>query len=225
MGIYGIGGGANVLVAQYSGKKDFNSIYKVLSCAYTIAFCFAGFLCMAALIIPQHIMNVFTEDTSVIELGTSYLRIIAVSYLFYAATSITTCVLRAVNTVMISMILSSCTLCINIVLNYALIFGKLGAPCMGIAGAAIGTLIARMIEFILLILYLYLIEDKLKIRIKKLKYDKTITRIYLSSSIPVILNELFWALGEGEKKENYPLDYQCTYVENGDILETKVCHC
>ncbi len=196
MVIYGIGEGANVLVAQYWGRKDTNSIHKVMTCAYSIAIGFSTLLCLAALLIPEEVMGIFIKDRTVIGLGAEYLRVIAVSYLFYAVTAVTTCVLRAVNTVMISMLLSTCTLCINLILSYTLIFGSFGAPRLGITGAAIGTMVSRIAEFIILLLYLTLSEDKLRLRLRKLlKLDKRIAMAYLTFSIPVILNELFWALG------------------------------
>jgi putative MATE family efflux protein len=158
---------------------------------------FAIVACLGALLVPEYIMRMFIPDSQVIQMGAKYLRIIALSYLFYTGTTITTCVLRAVHTVRIAMLLSVVTFCVNIVLSWILIFGKLGAPRMGIEGAAIGTLCARFIEFVLLLLFIYLKESKLKIRIRKLILrDRGIAKTYYSVSIPVILNELFWALGE-----------------------------
>lgn len=195
--VYGVGGGANVLIAQYWGKKDMASIHKILAYTYRVAMGFALLMCALALLVPEAVMKLFIEDDIVIQMGARYLRVISLSYLFFTGTTITTCVLRAVHTVHIAMKLSAVALCVNVGLNYILIFGKFGAPSLGITGAAIGTLCARMVEFLLLLIYLYRKEDKLQIRLKKLiPLDRGLGRLYASVSIPVIMNELFWALGE-----------------------------
>lgn len=200
--VYGIGGGANVLAAQFWGKKDKEAIHQILVYTYRMTAAIACVITMAAICFPRQIMRLFTKDAAVITMGADYLRIVAWSYLFFAATTVTLCVLRAVHIVRIAMILSAISLCVNIGLNYVLIFGKCGMPVLGIRGAAIATLCARVVESILLLIYIYKKERKLNLW-KLFSTDKNLLsdrpelfRIYISTSVPVILNELFWALGE-----------------------------
>ncbi|MDD3361507.1 MAG: MATE family efflux transporter [Hespellia sp.] len=200
--VYGIGGGANVLAAQFWGKKDKEAIHQILVYTYRMTAAIACVITMAAICFPRQIMRLFTKDAAVITMGADYLRIVAWSYLFFAATTVTLCVLRAVHIVRIAMILSAISLCVNIGLNYVLIFGKCGMPVLGIRGAAIATLCARVVESILLLIYIYKKERKLNLW-KLFSTDKDLLggrpelfRIYISTSVPVILNELFWALGE-----------------------------
>lgn len=219
--VYGIGGGANVLAAQYWGRKDISSIYKILNYTYMTAAGFALIAGTAAIGIPEIIMRMFTHDEAVITLGVEYLRIVGWSYLLFTATTVTLCILRAAHIVRIAMILSCVSLCVNVVLNYLLIFGKCGMPRLGIKGAAIATLSARAVEFLLLVGFLWKKERELYLWryfggwIRKLtrhdrslencgqeaenKVDgqpKSLWKLYISTSVPVIINELFWALGE-----------------------------
>lgn len=210
--VYGIGGGANVLAAQYWGRRDRPSIYKILNYTYRTAACFALFAAAVAICLPEFMMRLFTHDKAVIELGISYLRIVGWSYLFFTATSVTLCVLRAAHVVRIALVLSCVSLCVNVALNYVLIFGRFGMPELGIVGAAIATLSARVSEFVLLVLFLWKKEKKLylwkyftrhtklfekgDIAVSSGETETNFRKLYISTSVPVILNELLWALGE-----------------------------
>lgn len=212
--VYGIGGGANVLAAQYWGRKDLASIYRILDYTYRTALVFAFFAGASAVCIPGVLMRMFTHDKEVIKLGIDYLRIVGWSYLLFTAAAVTLCVLRAAHIVRIALVLSCVSLCVNAALNYLLIFGKLGMPRLGIIGAAAATLCARAAELLLLILFLWKKEQSLclrqyfTVRIKRLIRHKDDTaescekektdyrRLYIAASVPVIINELLWALGE-----------------------------
>lgn len=203
MVVNGIGSGASVLISQYWGRKDMVSIRKILTYAYVTAIGFAIAAALVAIVIPGPVMRMFTKDEAVIEMGIKYLRIVGWSYLFFTMTTATTSVLRSVHTVRIAMVLSAVGLCVNGMINYVLIFGKFGAPRLGIEGAAIGTLCARVIECGLLILFLVKKERKLNIiehfrLLLQGREEKSpsLMKQYFGTSIPVIINELFWALGE-----------------------------
>ena len=210
--VYGIGGGASVLTSQSWGRNDVRSIYKIMSYTYRLAAGFALIIAVLAVGEPSLLMSLFTNDQNVIRQGASYLRIVGWSYLFYTATSITLCILRSVKIVKIATALSVVCLFVNVGLNYVLIFGRLGMPRLGIAGAAIATLIARIVEFTVLMLYLWRKEQTLHIweyfqnRIGKIckksrepsVYDggESLWTKFYTTSIPVIMNELLWAVGE-----------------------------
>ena len=197
LAVAGIADGANVLVAQAWGKKDMRKVNSVLAYTYRVGLGFIVLMSLIALIFPTQVMTLYAKDADVIAEGAIYLRIVAWSYLAYGITTITTGVLRAVHTVKIAMIGSAVAMVANVVLNYVLIFGKFGAPKMGIAGAAVATLIARILEVALIIWFVYFKEDKLKIRIKNLvPRDKSVLKPYIKTSAPIIINELFWGIGE-----------------------------
>lgn len=194
--VFGITGGSNVLVAQFWGLQDKAAINKVLSYTYRIGICSALLLTLAGLLMPGQFLGVFTSDQQVIEAGIPYLRILALSYLFYTITTITTGTLRCVHVLRISVILSAASLVINGVLNWILIFGKLGFPPMGVTGAAIATVIARLAEFVILIWFIWKREDRLRLSLKNLKQlDRSFMGNYVRNTVPVVCNELFWSVG------------------------------
>ncbi len=192
----GIASGSNVLAAQFWGKGDVDSIHKVLAYTYRMAAIFALAITAAGVIFPGQILRLFTNDGEIIAEGIGYLRISALSYLFYTLSTVTTGVLQAVHTVKIGMAGAWLALIVKAVLNWLFLFGSFAGFSFGISGAAIATLIARICEFGLILWFVCFREDKLKIRPHKLKeLDRSLARPYFSVSTPVICNELFWALG------------------------------
>lgn len=194
--IYGTAGGSNVLVAQFWGKKDVSSIKKVLAYTYRVILGMALFMIMLAVFFPTFVMHMFTSDVRVITQGVMYLRIVSLSYLFFGIATITTNILRAVQTVHISLIASIASLLTNVFLNWVLIFGNLGVPAMGIAGAAVATTIARITECLIVVGYMKFKETKLRLHIwQLLVLDREIGKSFKVNSIPVICNELLWSSG------------------------------
>lgn len=206
LAVYGIGGGANVLISQYWGRGDTGSVRRILSYTYRTAGIFACIMASAAVLAPKWLMSIFTDEEAVAAAGSGYLRIVGWSYLLFTMTAVSTCVLRAVHRVQIAMLLSVISMGVNISINYILIFGKFGAPSLGILGAAVGTLCARAAEFVILLWFIFKREDQLELkrhffpvpRRREEQYKNTdgLFRVYCETSIPVVVNELFWALGE-----------------------------
>lgn len=197
LAVPGIADGANVLIAQAWGQKDTARIYQVLAYAYRMALLFILTVMAAAFFFSSQIMCLFTKDQELIEIGGSYLKIVAWSYLFYTLSAVTTGVLRSVRSVQISMVSAFAALMVNGILNRVLIFGGPGFRAMGVEGAACATVAARICEFGIVVFYVYKKEENLQIRVHKLlKLDSHLAKQYFSVSIPVILNELLWAVGE-----------------------------
>lgn len=193
---FGLGGGTNVMASQFWGKKDTASIKKVMGYTYRVILGISLLMGGVALFAPALVMRVFTTDATVTGLGVSYLRIVSVSFVFFGITSVTGNVLRAVHTVRISLAASVASLCINVFFNWVFIFGKLGAPAMGVAGAALATSIARICECAIVIGYMALREDRLRLRLRELlQLDRTMAKSYFSNCLPVMCNELLWSLG------------------------------
>lgn len=194
--VYGIVGGSNVLVAQFWGRRDTDAINRVMAYTYRIGIAVALAVTVICITLPRQVLTVFSPDERVIGEGAAYLRIVAVSYVFYAIVTLTTGTLRSVRNVRISLILSVVALVTNGSLNYILIFGKLGFPALGIVGAAIATLVARLLEFVIALVYARFYESELKLRIRNFRrLDKTLARQYFTHTTPVILNEVFWSVG------------------------------
>lgn len=193
---FGLTSGAAVLTAQYWGKKDIRTIEKVMGITMRFAVVIAIIFTILALLIPEQIMSIFTSEAPVKAEGVSYLRIIALSYIFVAITMIYLNIMRSVERVIISTIVYLCSLIANFVLNWILIFGKFGLEPMGIKGAALATLIARIIELCVVIFYAMRINKQVRFHIKDLwNFDKVLMKDFFRFSIPVMLNELIWGAG------------------------------
>lgn len=194
--MFGLGGGASVMTSQYYGKKDINSIHKIISIMYRVCIVITLIFVSIALFIPKQFISIFTTDIAVIESGIKYLRIVSIGYIFYALTNCTIMVLRSVQTVKISMIVYSISLVVNIFFNWIFIFGNLGATPMGVQGAAIGTVIARITEFVIVTIFMLFYEKKIHLKLKHIiSMDKVILNDFIKNCTPVLFNELFWSLG------------------------------
>ena len=157
----GLTAGAGVLTSQYWGRKDSASIRKVMSMAYKISMTLAAIFTILALTIPDILMSFYTKEPEVIEAGAQYLRIIAFTYLVSGFTMTSMSILRTVGTVKITLYMYIISFFVNVFFNYCLIFGHFGFPQMGIVGAAIATLIARVVECIIIVVYVFRIDKKI----------------------------------------------------------------
>ena len=145
---------------------------------------------------PKLVMRIFSTSEATIALGAEYLIIVAVSYPFTAVTNCYVAMLRAVNQVKAPVVISCMTILINITLNYIFIFGKFGAPAMGVAGAAVATLSARICEMIVLLLIIYLRKSPVAAKLSEMfGYSKEFLKKYAVTVTPVICNEFMWGLG------------------------------
>ena len=194
--MFGMSSGAAVLTAQYWGKKDTATIEKVLGISMRLAIV-AGLLFMAAaLLIPRQLMLIFTREEEIIAAGIPYLRVVAFSYLLMAVNMTYLNLMRSVERVLIGMITYAVSLGVNVVLNAIFIFGLFGCPAMGTAGAALGTTLARVTEFIIILIYNKKFNDILNIRLNLLAVkDRQLTRDFIRYASPVIMNELAWGCG------------------------------
>ena len=194
--VFGIVSGGGILAAQFWGSGDVKNIRKVLGLCVMLAMVGAMFFVVPALTAPRMVMRIFTTSEGSIELGAKYLRIAALSYPFIALTNVYVAMLRATNKVVFPVICSCIAIVVNICLNYVLIFGKFGAPTMGVAGAACATLTARCIEVILVLFYVYGKKLPLACGPKGMfGWHKAFITQFLETSAPVIANEFMWGLG------------------------------
>lgn len=192
--IMGISSGANVMCAQYFGKEDRENINKVLSLAYILGVILSLIALMIALFFPKVFMIIFTTDIRVIEKGIIYLKISSLSYIFFSITIISSSVLRSVKKVKIPALINVISLIINVTLNYILILGNLGFRPMGIKGAAIATVVARICECILMIIYIKFFENTLNYKVSN-NINKELKKQYIKVTTPIFLNELCWTIG------------------------------
>ncbi|WP_255993439.1 MATE family efflux transporter [Clostridium perfringens] len=194
--MFGLAGGSNIMISQYWGKGNVKTIHKILAIMYRVCLLITGIFIFIAVFLPKYFMGIFTTDKAVIEFGASYLRIVCIGYLFYSITNCTIMMLRSVKTVSISIIVYTASLVVNSILNWILIFGNLGAPELGIRGAAIATVCARITEFSIVLVFMFIYERKIGLKLEHLlKLDKEILKDYVGLCTPVLCNELLWAIG------------------------------
>lgn len=191
----GIEGAILILAAQYWGKKDVVSIRKIVSIGIRTAVVFSLLLTMVCLLVSGPIIRMFSHDAEVIAAGSIYLRIVCLSYLFFCLTQGLIAAMRSIEVVRIGMKVSLISLVANVSLNYILIFGKLGLPALGIRGAAIATLIARMVETTVMIVYVFRIDQILGLKLSDLKYsDKTLMKDFLRNGLPIVGGNVVWSV-------------------------------
>ena len=194
--IMGINAGANVFMAQFWGKKKIASIKRMLGIDITVGFVAAMLFGLAALIFPREIMSILSKDSEVIVLGSQYLRIVALSTIFVNLSQCFSSALRSTGQPSIPMYASLIGVLCNAFLNWVFIFGNLGAPQLGVAGAALATTIARVIEFLFIFGSVYIGKNIVASKVKELfSFNFNDIKGYFKVSTSVILNELVWSLG------------------------------
>ena len=193
---FGLTSGAAVLTAQYWGKGDTRTIEKVMGIAMRFSLMVGLAFTLAAWLIPEVLMSIYTSEPEVISEGCKYLRIVAVAYIPISITTIYLNIMRSVERVVISTVVYLISLVTNVILNAVFIFGLLGLPAMGIMGAALATMIARFVELAIVLFYSKKMNRTIRFRISDLFVrDGFLFRDFLRYSIPVVLNELMWGAG------------------------------
>ena len=194
--VFGIVSGSGVLAAQYWGNGDIKNIKKVVGLALTLAVAASIAFLVPAVVCPEAVMRIFTASEDAIQVGAGYLTIVALSYPATAVSNTFVAMLRATGRVQAPVVISSCTIFINIFFNYTFIYGNFGAPAMGAAGAALATLMARLAEALSIILVVYLGKAPVAARFKEMfGYSREFLVQFFSTTSPVIANEFIWGLG------------------------------
>ncbi|WP_157047723.1 MATE family efflux transporter [Cellulosilyticum ruminicola] len=190
---FGITSGAAVLTAQYWGKQDTQTIEKIMGIAMRISLIVSLIFTVIVLLFTRPVMQIFSNEEAVIDEGIQYLRIIAFSYIPIAITMVYLNIVRSIERVLISTVVYSNSLVLNVALNALLIFGLGPFPTLGIKGAAIATLITRIVELIIVIAYAKYINKVITFEPKDLFVrDALLFKDFLKYASPVIANELFW---------------------------------
>ncbi|MEG1311548.1 MAG: MATE family efflux transporter [Romboutsia sp.] len=198
MSLAGITGGAGVFISQFFGKNDVTNIKKVTGFSSILAFILSLLFFIPALAIPTKIINIFSYDAEVVRQCIEYFSIVIYCYPLIAISTVFSMGSRGVRNPKLGMFCSAIALVINIILNYGLIFGNLGLPALGVKGAALATVIARIVELVLIIGYVYVVKKDyiLRFGIKDLKnINSEFVNSLLAKSLPIFLNDSLWAVG------------------------------
>lgn len=191
---YGLGTGASLLCAQYFGKKNMQAIHAVEGIALRFSLAISALVALAAFTIPQRMLLLFTSDQELIAIGSSYIRIMGITYLCWGVTEIYLAILRSIGRVTISMALNMLAFGLNILLNAVFIFGLFGAPKLGVTGVAIATASSRLIQLIACVIVSLLSKDVKLNPIYMFIRSKTLLNDFIHLSLPALGNDLSWSV-------------------------------
>ena len=190
-----IEGAILILAAQYWGRKDRDSIRKVVSIGVKFALGVGLFTTLVAVLFPQWVIRIFTTEPGVIREGAAYVQIVGFTYLFFSVSQVMIAAMRSVETARIGLYISCMALVVNVCLNYVFIFGHLGFPAMGVRGAAVATLISRIMEMCVSIGYVFFVDKKLRFGWRDLLHtDGQLLRDFVRYGLPIIGGQVVWAV-------------------------------
>ncbi|HHX74095.1 MAG TPA: MATE family efflux transporter [Firmicutes bacterium] len=219
MFLIGIAFGCAIFVAQFWGKKDIANIRRILGIGLVSSLIVSLIFMLVGFAGPARIIGLFNREPAVLQAGAVYLRIVLIAYIFTGVTFTYNAALRAVGNAFLPMMISGVALFVNAFFNYVLIFGKLGFPELGVAGAAMATVIARVLETVILVASVYLSNGVLAAKFKELtsftlQYAKDTYRIVL----PTLFNDINFGLAN--------LIYQAVYGWMGSqaVAAVQICN-
>lgn len=200
--MFGISSGGSIFISQYWGKKDFDGIHRTMGIMLCFSFIISLLFFFAGTFFPENCLQIYSKDETVIKAGAEYLKAVAPSYLFHGIGFVFAHSCRSTEHVKLPMIATGISVCVNCFLNFVLIFGiNIGGvnilPAMGIVGAAIATVIARIVEICILIIVPYAKKYEIATVLKKyfVLNQKEFFAKYLKIALPVLLNESLWGIG------------------------------
>lgn len=193
--IMGLGDGMVIFSSQYWGEKQVGPIKRIAAIAMRAGLCVAVILFLCISFWPVQVAGLFTTDGAIVGQAVEYMQIIRFSYFFFAVTILLLATLRSVEIVRIALYLSMLAFCVNCGINYLLIYGNWGFPELGVKGAAIGTLAARIVECLVCVWYVAVKEKSLCLKWKDyLVSDRVLRRDYFKVTLPMLVTHALWGL-------------------------------
>lgn len=194
--LFGTSTGSGVFIAQYWGKRDLAGIRRTTGLSMTLGLSAAFVFMLVSMLFPEFLIGLYSRDPQVIQKGAEYLRLAAPSYPFAAASFAFSLALRGVERVRLPLVATIISLAVNATLNYTLIFGKFGAPALGVGGAAIATVIARVIEMVIIFVGAYARKMPPAGSLAEFRsWGGGFLPRYTRIAAPVVINEVTWSLG------------------------------
>ena len=193
--IFGIQSGTGVLVAQYYGKGRLDAINRIMGMGYYVSLGLTTLIALLAFFFPMQLMQLVTNNPDLWAPGAEYARIVGFSYIFNSLSSIYIGMQRSIENPRFGMIVFAISMLCNTLGNYVLIFGKLGLPALGITGAAVATLLSRVVEFVVAFSYAFRCRTMPLIKHAILRPGMDMLRKFLRYSAPVLINETLWGTG------------------------------
>lgn len=195
MFVNGAANGLVVISSQYWGKKHLEPIKKVFSAAFLAGILMSTVLMTVVLVSPSGVLGILSPEKEIVAEGARYIKIMAFSYVIFAVTNILVALMRSIEAVRIGFYTSVLALIFNISLNYLLIEGRHGFPEMGVIGAATATIISRIAEFVAVVVYVFVIDKRLRLKVKDIfSLEKTYLKDYIRAGLPLIGSGGSWGI-------------------------------
>ena len=185
--------GENMFVAQYYGKGDYKGISQVFSLVTKICGCIAVVFLAGTLFFPEQLMRILTNEETLIVLGSEYLRVIGISYVFSGIAQIFLAIMKNCGAVNMSTLINGVMVILNIALNAVFIFGLSGFPKMGIKGAALATVLATVVQFLWSVGYVLCRIRAVKFSLRSC--EKKLFGRFWQKTVPLLINNLAWGIG------------------------------
>lgn len=185
--------GENMFVAQYYGKGDYKGISQVFSLVTKICGCIAVVFLAGALFFPEQLMRILTNEKTLIVLGSEYLRVIGISYVFSGIAQTFLAIMKNCGAVNMSTLINGVMVILNIALNAVFIFGLSGFPKMGIKGAALATVLATVVQFLWSVGYVLCRIRAVKFSLRSC--EKKLFGRFWQKTVPLLINNLAWGIG------------------------------
>lgn len=194
--LFGFTSGTATFISQFYGVGDMKNIKRTTGLGLTVA----GFIGLTffsiGMLFPEYVLRIFTKFPEVIELGSVYIRTGSPCFLFLAVTQPFTVALRATQQTRLPLYASITALAANTFLNYVLIFGKFGAPALGVQGAALATSIARFIEMSIILYIVFGRKNKVAGKVSEyFSYGKELAGRIIRNALPTTIQETMWGFG------------------------------
>lgn len=193
--VFGLQSGSSVLISQYWGRGDRESINRVMGIGFLIAGSVTIVFAAVLALFPAGVLLLVTDNLLLVELGEPYLRIVGFSYIFNSLASIYVGMQRSIENPRFGMMVFGASMLCNTAGNYILIFGKFGFPALGITGAAVATLLSRVVEFLIAFTYALRCRTMPLMKHALLRPGMDMLRKFLRYSAPVLVNETLWGTG------------------------------
>lgn len=193
----GIIGGSSVLAAQYWGARETGKVRQTFNMALRMALALAVVFAVVTGCFPEQIMRIYTSEQHVVAQGARYLRVTAFIFVIHGTSLVAAQLMRSVGQAQLGLVVSCISFVVNVGANYVFIFGKFGAPRLEIAGAAIGTLLARLAEFVVTFGYILFRDTRLGLRLQHLRRmpSREFFSNYLRLGLPVLVSDGLLGLG------------------------------
>ena len=191
---YGMAAGTSVLCAQYWGKGDKKTVEKILGLAERISLIVSAVFFAVSFAMPTTIMKIFTNSPETIASGGEYLRVISFSFVFMGFSQVFMSALRSIGKIMLPSVTYVVSLCVNVICNATFIFGLFGLPKLGVTGVALGTVIARIVEVVICLVY-SLHSSDVRFRIKYFFAKAGVLfQDFMKIATPAVINDVVWSL-------------------------------